>query len=69
MKAHLTFNLPEERSEFNDAHKGTDYKILLQEVANMLRTKMDSSKEVSTEEIWDTFWQIMQDGGVDPYED
>ncbi len=36
MKAHLTFNLPEEQEEFKDAVEGTKYKVKLEDIWNEL---------------------------------
>jgi len=40
MKATLTFNLPEEQSEFNDAVRGSDYLYALNKIREYLRSEL-----------------------------
>ena len=47
MKATLTFNLPEEQSEFNDAVKGTDYIYALNKIKEYLRSELKYNQNLT----------------------
>lgn len=68
-KATLTFNLPEEQIAFNDATKGEVYKLLLYEVAVMLKEAEEADPPKTATQIKDDFWKLTSDEGVDPYDD
>jgi hypothetical protein len=50
MKATLTFNLPEEQSEFNDAVKGTDYLYALNKIREYLRSELKYNENLTETE-------------------
>ena len=58
MKATLTFNLPEEREEFNTAINGVNYMIALEDIRNKIRSwkKYEDKETVTIEELQD-LWQ------------
>ena len=47
MKATLTFNLPEEQDDFNNAVKGLDYKIALLEIDDYLRRELKYNQNLT----------------------
>lgn len=56
-KAILRFDLPEEQSEFDCAISGSDYKAVLEEVLQMLRSKVKYGEDLSAEQR-ETFAQV-----------
>lgn len=72
MRAILTFNLPRDRAEFDLANKAGQYKSALWDVAAKIREKTkygDEKTSAKWEEFREAFWAIMNEAGVDPYED
>lgn len=66
MKAKLTFNLPEEREEYEMTMNALKYYSVLSEFDNYLRTKL--KHEEMTDEVYDVYekvreklWDIMND--------
>ena len=55
MKATLTFNLPEEQSEFNDAVKGTDYLYALNKICEYLRSELKYNQNLT-----DIEWKVIE---------
>lgn len=49
-KLTLTFNLPEEREEYENAYRGGDYKAVLYEIDQFLRGKIKYAPESVTEQ-------------------
>lgn len=49
-KALLKFDLPEEQSEFDCAISGSDYKAVLEETLQMLRSKVKYGDNLSAEQ-------------------
>lgn len=47
MKAQLTFNLPDEQIEFNDAINGSNYRAIIWEMDQYLRSQLKH------EQLWD----------------
>lgn len=72
-KATITFNLPEETSEYKMHMKAGDYHSLIWEFTNFLRnkTKYATGEEgpISWEDVRTEWWRQCQDEGVDPYGD
>ena len=58
-KAMLKFDLPEEQSEFNCAISGSDYKAVLEEVLQMLRSKIKYNDDLSPEQR-ETYAQVRE---------
>jgi len=66
MKAILEFNLPEDKSEFEDACKGSEYKLVLSEFDQELRAALryDTFPEWETgtvDSIRERLWQLIND--------
>lgn len=70
MTATLTFDLPTEREEFQLAQKGGLYLSCLYEIAEKLKRLEEYGKpeETTLEAIRKTFWTILSEAGVDPYD-
>lgn len=73
-KATLTFNLPEERSEYHAAAHGQDWKGIVFEMAQYLRSALKYGHEHKTadaalEAVRDKLWDMCKDEGLDPWED
>lgn len=70
MKATLTFNLPEDQDDFNNAVKGIDYKIALQEIAEYLRRELKYNQNLSDieyqtiEKVREEFNGILTDNDI-----
>jgi hypothetical protein len=47
MKATLTFNLPEEQDDFNNAVKGTDYIYALNKIKEYLRSELKYNQNLT----------------------
>ena len=65
-KAILEFNLPEEREEFENAHKGVHYLIVIEDLDNFLRAKLkytELTEEQATiyQEVRDKLWELKND--------
>lgn len=71
MRAILTFNLPRDKYDYENCMNGAKYLSVLNEFANMLRSKTkygDGGKaQAGWEEAREEFWRICQEEGVDPY--
>lgn len=69
-KATLTFDLPEEESDFKHATNGLKYLITMQELYNELRSKSKHGNEVgSWAEAYDLVKQVCYDNNFDPWEE
>lgn len=70
MKATLTFNLPEDQDDFNNAVKGIDYKIALQEIAEYLRRELKYNQSLTDieyktiEKVREEFNGILTDNDI-----
>lgn len=69
MKAKLTFNLPDEESEFQDAINGNAYKAVIWELDQFLRSQLKHQEmpdEVSVKvlQIRDELHSILQDHSI-----
>lgn len=70
MKATLTFNLPEDQDDFNNAVKGIDYKIALQEIGEYLRRELKYNQSLTDieyktiEKIREEFNGILTDNDI-----
>ena len=69
MKAKLTFNLPEEQEEFNDAINGNAFKAVIWELNQWMRSQIkhgDLADDVheKVQEIRDYLWVCMNDNKV-----
>jgi hypothetical protein len=69
MKAQLTFNLPEDHEEFNDAVNGNAYKAVIWELDQWMRSQIkhqDMPDEVAdkVQEIRDQLHSIMNEHNV-----
>ena len=69
MKAKLTFNLPEEQEEFNDAVNGNAFKAVIWELDQWMRSQLkhgDLADDVheKVQEIRDYLWELMTDNKV-----
>lgn len=74
-KVTLTFNLPEEKSEYRITSKAEDMYSIIYDLANRLRewTKYREYKTEAEstlmEEVHTFFWDTCSKHGVDPYEE
>jgi hypothetical protein len=69
MKAKLTFNLPEEQEEFNDAINGNAFKAVIWELDQWMRSQIkhgDLADDVheKVQEIRDYLCELMTDNNV-----
>ena len=69
MKAKLTFNLPEEQEDFNDAVNGTAFKSVVWELDQYMRSQLkhgDLADDVhdKVQEIRDQLHSILNDNNV-----
>jgi hypothetical protein len=69
MKAKLTFNLPEEQEEFNDAINGNAFKAVIWELDQWMRSQIkhgDLADDVheKVQEIRDYLCELMTDNKV-----
>lgn len=70
MKATLTFNLPEEQSEFNDAVRGTDYLYALNKIREYLRSELKYNEQLTDlerkafEKVREEFNGILTDNDI-----
>jgi hypothetical protein len=69
MKAKLTFNLPEEQEEFNDAVNGNAFKAVIWELDQWMRSQIkhgDLADDVheKVQEIRDYLCELMTDNKV-----
>ena len=69
MKAKLTFNLPEEQEEFNDAVNGNAFKAVIWELDQWMRSQIkhgDLADDVheKVQEIRDYLCELMTDNNV-----
>ena len=64
-KATLTFNLPEEREEYETATQGAGWKFALDDIMTRLRT-MIKYEEVhpKLEELYKYAWDCLEDRGL-----
>lgn len=65
-KVTLEFNLPEERQEFEYAHKGWEYLNIVEEMDNYLRGKLKyndltDAEHVIYQEIRSKLWELRRD--------
>lgn len=70
MRARLEFDLPDERYEFECASKGGDYRYILAEIDNLLRSELKYSKLSRTaatklEEVRERLRELINDKGVE----
>jgi len=70
MKSTLTFELPKEQEELENALYGTKYKIILRDLDEMLRSKikydetLSESQEQIYQEIRDSLYEACQDWNI-----
>jgi len=73
-KGILSFNLPEEESEFKTAQQGGDCKCALESIANDIFRKrlkygeFPEDQRKLIQEMSDEFWETLRQYGIDPYE-
>jgi hypothetical protein len=67
-KATLTFNLPEEQSEFNLTQKAGALSLIIYDFTQKLRAhrKYTPDEKIDWEQAW---WDLMKEHGYDPYEE
>jgi hypothetical protein len=70
-KVSVVYNLPEEQSEFNTYKRAAAYQSVIWEFTKLMRdkTKYGDGKKVDWEVVSDEWWNVMKDGGVDPYDE
>jgi len=69
MKAMLSFSLPEEKGEFNDANLGWNWRGAVREIVEKLAEWVDRDTAIPIEDIKSHVWLILNERGLDPYED
>jgi hypothetical protein len=66
----LTFNLPDEQSEFKFATNGAKYLSLLVEITQEFRNKSKYENGPTTwGDAYDKLWTIFKDNNFDPWEE
>ena len=73
-KATLTFDLPQENSEYNAAVYGEDWKLVAYEFSMYMRNLLKYGHKLKTadealEHMKDQFWSLCKDRSLDPWED
>ena len=69
-KATLTFDLPEEESDFHQAVNGGKYLIAIQELYNEFRSKSKHAQETgSWADAYDLFNRVLSENNLDPWEE
>ena len=70
-KATLTFNLPEEQSEFDQVSKAGDLASIIWEFTQEVRSKTKHGTE-EDQKIWEpvreAWWNLLNEFHYDPYE-
>jgi anaerobic ribonucleoside-triphosphate reductase len=63
MKATLTFNLPEERAEYEAAVNGQKYKDVIDEILQDIRKELKYNDKLTDEQtrMWEDFRTIISD--------
>ena len=74
MKAKLIFNLPEDQYEFKHACNGTKYISALEDIANLIRSKLKYSELTEAEgRVYDMlsneFYDILSSHNITLFED
>jgi hypothetical protein len=81
MKITLEFNLPEDREEYEQCYKGSDYINAIREIVEYLRNKIKYSDhdgdnfdgiysvQGAFEKIYERVFYICKDNGFSPWED
>jgi hypothetical protein len=64
MKATLTFTLPREKDEFEQAQKGTTYLCALDEIRNLLRNEVKYDGKKTVDELYTEVCEILSEAGV-----
>jgi len=73
MKSTITFNLPEEQEELENALNGTKYKIILRDLDEMLRSRikydeeLDEHREKIYQELRDSIQEAFEDWNLNIY--
>ena len=71
MKATLTFNLPEERSEYHLCNNADKLATIIYEFTQLVRTKTKyatgDEKDPSWEDIRTAWWHLLEEANYDPY--
>jgi hypothetical protein len=66
----LSFNLPEEQDQFEDALDGSKWKIFAQEFSQVLKGHLkyeylDYAEKVEAQRVSDLFYQLLEDSDLD----
>jgi len=67
MKSTITFNLPEEQEELENALNGTKYKIILRDLDEMLRSRIKYDEEL--DESQEKIYQELRDSLQEAFDD
>lgn len=60
MKATLTFELPEEQIDFQDAVDGSNFKLVLWKLDRHCRAKVKYASDMTNDEVLDTYEEIRE---------
>jgi hypothetical protein len=60
MKAILEFNLPEDKSEFEDASNGTKWKLLVWDLDQYLRSQIKYNSDNLTDEAYNKLEKVRE---------
>jgi hypothetical protein len=74
MKAKLIFNLPEDQYEFKHACNGTKYISALEDIANMIRSKLkygnlNEAEDAAYSKLSEEFYDIIKANGIELFKD
>jgi len=69
-KAILEFNLPEENNEHHTTINAGNYFSSIWDIYSYLRSRrkyeeLSEEKAATLEEVWEKFWEILRDNGVE----
>lgn len=70
-KVTLTYDLPEEESEYKLTTKAVDLSLAISDFTHLLREKIkyQQIKNTTWDDVSKTWWTILEDHRIDPYED
>jgi hypothetical protein len=68
-KVTITFNLPEEKSEYETCLNAGNYSALVYEFTNLLREKVKYGNETgSWTKAYEEWWNLLNEARIDPYD-
>jgi hypothetical protein len=70
-KVTITFNLPEENSEYKCTSKASDMSLAIWDFTQLVREKdkHGDGSSVTWYEVKEAWWGVLKEYGLDPYEE